>query len=144
MKRLIFPAALALALSGSMAYAQQPMHHHHPPSPERETARVSKQLNLTPDVSAKLEPIFADRDQKMQALMANDQLAPQDKHKQMHEIQKSTEQQLATVLTPDQLQQLKDMHKEHGHHGHPGGPEGPGGPPPSSDQAPPPPPPSAL
>jgi protein CpxP len=150
MKRLILPAALAFALSGALAVAQQPQQaaapppdaqqpagpghfRHHPPSPEREVAHLTKQLNLTPDQASKLEPILADRDQKVAALMSNSQLAPDDLHKQRHEIEKSTQEQLATVLTPDQLQQMKaDRH--HGRHGHPGGPEGPGGP----DQAPPP------
>ncbi|MES2390439.1 MAG: hypothetical protein V4555_02275 [Acidobacteriota bacterium] len=166
MNRLILPAALALALSGSVALAsqaqaqqapapierpdaaqqsapapdtQQPMHRHHKaPNAQRELARLSQQLNLTPDQSSKLGPILADREQKVAALKANDQLADSDKHHQMHAIQKSTEEQLATVLTPDQLQQMKDMRKNHEHHGRHGGPQA------TPDQAPPPPPPSAL
>jgi Spy/CpxP family protein refolding chaperone len=133
MNRLLVPAALALALAGSVAVAQNPttpppdgqkhFNHHHSPNPQRQAEHLSKTLNLTPDQTAKLTPIFADRDQKMAALFQNQQLAPQDKHQQMHAIQKSTNEQLATVLTPDQLQQLKSMHHEHGdqmRHGRPG------------------------
>lgn len=129
MKRLLVPAALAFALAGGMAVAQtpttpapdaqQPAHHHHD-NPARDVKRLTKELNLTPDQASKLEPIFADRDQKIAALQANNQAQPQDVHKQMREIRKSTDAQLATVLTPDQLQQMKAMHHEHGRHGAPG------------------------
>lgn len=144
MKRTILPAALALVLAGSVAFAQQtqttpapdaqqptataPEHHHRHPSPERETARLTKQLNLTSDQAAKIEPILADRDQKMKDLWSNTALAPQDKHQQMRAIHESTQQQLDAVLTPDQVQQLKAMH--HGHHGN--GQEQPPTPPPAA------------
>ncbi|AEU36481.1 hypothetical protein [Granulicella mallensis] len=132
MKRTLLPAALALVLAGSVAFAQQPQtvpapdaqqpaaapahHHHHAPNPQHETKRLAKQLNLTADQQAKVEPILADRDQKLTALHADTTLAPQDMHQQMKAIHEAAEQQLATVLTPDQLQQLKSMH--HGHRGH--------------------------
>ena len=142
MKRTILPAALALVLAGSVAFAQQTTpapapdaqqpaaapHHHRHPSPERETARLTKQLNLTADQAAKIEPILADRDQKMKDLWSNTALAPQDKHQQMHAIHESTKQQLDAVLTPDQVQQLKAMH--HGHRGN--GQEQPPTPPPAA------------
>lgn len=149
MKRTILPAALALslALSGALAFgqqtdpqqqqtapnAQQPYHRHfHKPNPQRETARLTQQLNLSPEQSSKLEPILADRDQKVADLWSNQQLAPQDKHQQMRAIQQSTRQQLEAVLTPDQLQQMKAMH-----HGHRRGPyNGTGQPQPPSPPSP--------
>src|ERR1700723_1570122 len=67
MNRLLLSTSLALALSGSVALAQQaqqsetpaPAAKHHAPNPQRETARLSKKLNLSADQSAKLEPILA-------------------------------------------------------------------------------------
>jgi len=126
MNRLFVPAALAFALAGGMAIAQtpttpapdaqqpalavqQPAQRHH--NSQREVKRLSKELKLTADQSSKLEQIFADRDQKLEELQANSQA--QDSHKQMRAIRKSTDEQLATVLTPDQMQQMKSMH--HGH-----------------------------
>ena len=47
---------------------------------------------------------------------------------QMRAIQQSTREQLSTVLTPDQLQQLKTLRHEHGPHG-PGQWQGHGQPP---------------
>jgi len=134
MKRLLIPAALVFALAAGVAVAQNPTtpppdgqkhFHHHAPSPQREAEHLSKALNLTPDQTSKLTPIFASRDEQMKALWQNEQLAPQDKHQQMHAIEKSTHEQLATVLTPEQLQQMKAMHHgrgdgPRGHHGQPG------------------------
>ena len=142
MNRTILSTAIALALTGSMALAQQqtpapaspqagaPQHqwHQRRPNPEREAARISRVLNLSPDQTAKLEPIFADRDQKIAALWQNQNLAPQDRHQQMRAIQQGTREQLSTVLTPDQLQQLKTLRHEHGPHG-PGQWQGHGQPP---------------
>jgi Spy/CpxP family protein refolding chaperone len=149
MKRIMLPASLALslALSGSMVFAQQPQsneqapqntpdaqqaapgaqqpsawqHHGHRHDPQRETARLTRTLNLTPDQASRLEPILADRDQKMAALHSNQALAPQDRHQQMHVIQQSTREQMEAILTPAQMQQLRAMH--HGRHGSPDQPQ---------------------
>lgn len=125
MKRLLVPAALALALAAGVVVAQTPTtpppdgqkHAHHLHDPQKEAQHLSKALNLTPDQTAKLAPILADRDQKMAALRGDGQAPPPDARKQMHAIQKSTIEQLATILTPDQLQQMKSMHHGHGEHG---------------------------
>jgi protein CpxP len=128
MRRILLPAALVLALSGSLAFAQQPQTApaatdaqapmaapHHAPNPQHEVKHLAKALNLTPDQVAKLEPILADRDQKLEAIRSNGQLTQEDARMQMKALHKSTEQQIASVLTPDQIQQMKSMHHEHGH-----------------------------
>ncbi len=126
MKRILFPAALVLALSGGIAFAQEPApqqapapivrhHEHHAQDPHRAAMRLSKQLNLSADQTAKIEPIFASRDEKMAALRSSDtQADPKTLHKQFHAIQRDTEQQLAGVLTSEQVEQMKSMH--HGGH----------------------------
>jgi protein CpxP len=134
MKRILLPAALVFALCGSFAVAQQPqpdqsqapapIERHHPgghaPDPQKAAAMLGKRLNLTPDQTARLEPILADRDQKMAALRSSQGSAPQDFRQQFRAIQQDTQKQLATVLTPDQLQQMKAMRRgPHGHRGQP-------------------------
>ena len=121
MNRFILSASLALALSGTLVFAQQPdataiptpAKTHHARSSQREATRLSKKLNLSSDQTAKLEPIFADRDQKIAALKSDTTITPMIAHKQMHAIRQQTWQQLAAILTPDQMQQLKSRH--HGH-----------------------------
>lgn len=134
MKHGILPAALTFLLAGTLAggslavaQAAQPSTPDasqppaatapaHTPNPQRQAARIAKQLNLTADQTAKLEPILADRDQKITAVRANTSLAPKDARKQIRAIVENTRTQLSTVLTPDQLQQLKSMHAR-GHKG---------------------------
>ncbi len=135
MFRAYLPKALALTvLSAGLTFAgaQQaqpapdastppqnaPMHHRHAPDPQRQAEFLTKKLNLTADQTAKVQPILATRDQQMQALWGNQQLTPQDRHQQMRTINEQSEQQMAGVLTPEQLTQLKAMrHHGHGHHG---------------------------
>jgi periplasmic protein CpxP/Spy len=125
MKRILLSASLALALSGTLVLAQSTpapapagKHFHHSHNPQQEAAWLSKKLSLSSDQTAKLEPILADRDQKMTALWSNASITPEEKKQQMRTIHESTKQQLATVLTPGQLEQMKSMH--HHHHGAPG------------------------
>jgi protein CpxP len=123
MNRFILSTSLALALSGTLAFAQQPdaaaapttaKNQQHVRNPQREAGRLSKKLNLSSDQTAKLEPILADRDQKIAALKSDTTITPMIAHKQMHAIREQTRQQLAAILTPDQIQQLKSRHHGHG------------------------------
>ncbi len=87
MKRILLSASLALALSGSLVFAQSTTtpapegkhFHHHRPNPQQEAAWLSTKLNLSSDQTAKLEPILADRDQKMTALWSNTSTQPRGK-----------------------------------------------------------------
>lgn len=138
MERAFLPKALAVTLltaSLSFAGAQQPEqtpdnnapqqqgahhHHRHAPNPQRQAEFLSKKLNLTPDQTAKVEPILANRDQQMQALRQNQQLSPEDRHQQMRTLNQQAQQQMAGVLSPEQMAQLKTMRREHRHHEHNG------------------------
>lgn len=125
MKRILLSASLVLALSCSLAFAQSAAtptptgkhFHHHSHDPQQQAAFLSKKLNLSADQTAKLEPILADRSQKIAALKSNTALSPEDRKQQKLAIHEATNQQLATVLTPDQLQQMNSMHRHH--HGAP-------------------------
>jgi periplasmic protein CpxP/Spy len=123
MKRILLPVVFALTLTGGLALAQTPDpapapasqgHFHHKANPHREAMWMSKKLNLSADQTAKLEPILADRDQKMATLKSNTSLSPEDKKTQMRSIHQDTKQQLDAVLTPDQVQQMKSMRHRHG------------------------------
>jgi Spy/CpxP family protein refolding chaperone len=102
MNRFILSTSLALALSGTFVFAQQPdaaqtptpavKTHHHDHNPQREAARLSKRLNLSSDQTAKLEPILADRDQKLAALNNNTAISPVVMKQQMKAIHQQTMQ----------------------------------------------------
>jgi septal ring factor EnvC (AmiA/AmiB activator) len=121
MNRLLLSTCLALALSGNLAFAQQQdaapaptAKHHHTHNPQREAAKLSKKLNLSADQTAKLEPILADRDGKIAALTNDTTISPVVMKQQMRAIREQTIQQLATILTPDQMQQLRSMRHGNG------------------------------
>ena len=117
MKRILIPAALAIALCGGLAVAQQAEARHKQHDPHKVAAKMSQKLNLTPDQTARIEPLIAARQQKMSALRADTSLTPDARKQQFRAIHQESERQLAGILTPDQLQQLKAMHHGHGRHG---------------------------
>ncbi|SEC49596.1 hypothetical protein [Terriglobus roseus] len=122
MKRTLSLAALVLAVStlsvtATSAFAQQaneaPMAKHagkH--DPHKAAQKISQQLGLSPDQTAKLEPILADRRSKMEALSADTTLTEAQRKQQRRTIAQSTRMQMSNILTPDQMKQLKQMHHE--------------------------------
>jgi len=134
MKRIVLTSTLALTFAASTAFcqqsAQQPANdatatqqqpaqqsRHHNFDPHKAAQRLGKRLNLTDDQTAKLEPILATQQQKMAALRSDTSLTRDQRRQQFQAIQQDTKSQFATVLTPDQLQQLQTM-RRHGRRGH--------------------------
>ncbi len=128
MNRSFVSAALALTLvlplAGSVAFAQaatdpamqnqvQSAPAHRPHDPHKMAMKLGRKLNLSADQTARVEPILAERQQKIEAVKANTSLTPDQMHQQLHAIGKSTHAELAGVLTPDQMQQMKSMHHNH-------------------------------
>jgi Spy/CpxP family protein refolding chaperone len=120
MSRVLLSTFLALALSSSLAFAQQAetpapaAKHHDTHNPQHEAAKLSRKLNLSSDQTAKLEPILADRDNKITALTNDTTISPVVMKQQMRAIRQQTRQQLATILTPDQMQQIRNMRHGNG------------------------------
>jgi protein CpxP len=119
MKRLILPATLLLTF-GTIAFAQQPdtqppapIQRAHAPNPMRETARMTKQLSLTPDQAAKVEPILADREQRISAIRNDTTLTPDQQMHQIKQVRKSSQEQIRGILTPDQIQQMRAERNAH-------------------------------
>jgi periplasmic protein CpxP/Spy len=126
MKHFFLSASLTLALAGTLALAQSTPtnpdtttqngyhRHRHAPDPHRAALRVGQRLGLSADQTAKLEPIFADSQQKIAALRSDTSLSPDQRRQQFRAIHENTKTQLASVLTPDQMQQLRNMRHGHG------------------------------
>ena len=129
MNRILLHSALAVTLAATAAFAQQATQqpsgdtttqqpagkyghhgrHHGKMDPQKAAQNLGKRLNLSADQTAKLEPIFADQQQKMTALHGNTALTEDQRREQAKAIFEDTHNQLAQVLTPDQMQQLKSM-----------------------------------
>lgn len=144
--------------SGTAQSNPQPgpgMHHHGPPSAERQLRHLTKILNLTQDQQQQMLPILQDQQKKMESMHNDTSLSPQQRRQQMRSTMMDTHQKLEAIMTDTQkqqfeqeLQQRRDRMRQHrmgqGPGADPG--NGPGGtPPPSPDgQTPPPPPPPQL
>jgi periplasmic protein CpxP/Spy len=128
MKRIVLIAPLAIVLSGAVALAQttsQPdsspattttnSHHghHFKHNPQREAAFLTKKLNLSSEQESQLEPVLASRDQKISSVMSDTALTHEQKRAQFQTIQQDTKQQLSTILSAEQLQEMQSLHHHH-------------------------------
>lgn len=136
MKRILLSSTLALSLAATAAFCQQATQQptndattqqqpadqagqrHHNFDAHKAAQRLGKRLNLTDDQTAKLEPILATQQQKMAALRSDTSLSRDQRRQQFQAIHEDTKNQLSSVLTPDQMQQLQSMRHSHGRRGH--------------------------
>ena len=121
MKRFFSLAAVVLAMGTSVAFAQMTAPdtaapaqvQRHAPDPHKAAMRISRQLGLSPDQTAKLEPILADRQAKVQAVRADASLTDAQRRQQLKTIHQAERMQLSNVLTPDQMKNMKAMRHNH-------------------------------
>jgi Spy/CpxP family protein refolding chaperone len=135
MQNLIQSSILILALGVSTAAfaqssqdAQQPSQPvvQHQPNPKHQARELAKRLSLTPDQTAQIEPILADRDQKIAALNSNTAIDPKSVRQQRRAIMVDTESKLNAILTPAQQQQYATLRQQHRQHeGAPAAPPAP-------------------
>ena len=109
-----------LQSDGTMAQPQQAdgARPHKAPNAAHQLKHMTKQLGLTADQTAKIQPILADRDARMATLHNDTTIDPRTMHKQGHAIELDTQSKVKDVLTPAQLQLYTDMLAAH----HKGGP----------------------
>jgi periplasmic protein CpxP/Spy len=118
-KTLPLVASLLIAFGASgAAFAQDTsapeapagaMHGHHQPDPERQTQRLTKLLNLTPDQSNKIAAILQQRQQQFAALKSDSGADPMAQRQKMHGLMQSSQSQIEAVLTDSQRQQWQAM-----------------------------------
>lgn len=88
-------------------------------------AWMSKTLNLTDEQKTKLQPLFDTQHQQAQSVMQDSSLTPDQKRAKLGEIRKATHQQVMSVLTPEQQDQMKQMRSKHMHRHGEGAPSNP-------------------
>ncbi len=76
-------------------------------------ANFAAKLGLTADQQTKLKGLRESTHQQRQAVLANTALTNEQKQAQLSQIRQSTQAQLATILTPDQLEKFHQM-RRHG------------------------------
>jgi protein CpxP len=109
----------ALVVAGSAAFAQsdsaaqQPAPTmpgmHHGMSPDEQLARMTKELNLTPDQATQVKPILVDRQQQMMTLRQDQSMSQEDKMDKMKSLREDSNTKIAAILNDTQKQQFAEM-----------------------------------
>src|ERR1700676_5212482 len=74
----------------TQAAPQQGMGHQHEMNPNKQAHHLAKALGLSKDQVQQIRPILADRDQQIQSLRADANLAPRDRREKMRTIQQDS------------------------------------------------------
>jgi protein CpxP len=72
---------------------------------------MARRLNLTQDQQDKIRPLMADQRKQVQTVRLDSSLTPQQKQVRIRDIRRSTQKQVAALLTPAQRQQLRQMRR---------------------------------
>lgn len=100
--------------------------------PDRQLARLTQALNLTGDQQAQIKPLLVDRQQKIQALMQDQSVAPEDRRAKARTIFEGTNVSIKALLTEEQKQKFAAMQERMRNNG----PVGPSSPPPPDGATP--------
>jgi protein CpxP len=114
---LVLTGALAIAGSAAFAQSDAPAHQplaaapggRHGMSVDDQLARMTKELNLTPDQATQIKPILTDRMQQMQALRQDQSTSQADKMAKMKSIRDDSNTKIEVVLNDTQKQQFAAM-----------------------------------
>ena len=88
---------------------------HSPQSMDQELARLTKDMELTPEQQKKVRPLFQEHHDRIQALLdKNPKASRQELAPQIHAISDETHHQIHALLTDHQKELEKAMqHREH-------------------------------
>ena len=87
---------------------------------ERRAARhaaMAAKLGLTDEQQSKLKDLFKSTREQRKRVLTNTTLTNEEKLAQLKQIRETKKAQIATILTPDQMQKFREMRKGHRHHG---------------------------
>jgi periplasmic protein CpxP/Spy len=85
---------------------------HQAPNPQRQAKKMAKKLGLSSDQTARIEPVLADRDQRVQDVRSNTKLAPSERKAQLHGIARDSNTKIEAILTDTQRQQYEQMKQD--------------------------------
>ncbi len=102
------PAAQQQPLAGENAPPTQGQRAH-AQNPARTAHRLGRQLGLSQEQVAQIQPIIANRQQQMTSLRADSTLSPQDRRTKARSIMQDSRNQIEALLTDTQKQQYEQM-----------------------------------
>ena len=96
---------------------QQLQHIHTPQSIDQELTRLTKDLELTPEQRAQVQPLLEEHHDKIQALLdKNPKASRQELGPQIHAISDETHHKIHALLT-DHQKELEKAMQQREHHG---------------------------
>jgi periplasmic protein CpxP/Spy len=110
-------SAVAQENGGEQPSARQQLQHiHTPQSIDQELARLTKELELTPEQQQQVHPLLQEHHDKIQALLdKNPTASRQELGPQIHAISDETHREIHALLTDHQKELEKAMQqREHG------------------------------
>ena len=78
----------------------------------RQNQEMMKDLNLTPDQSAKMKNVMEEMRPKMDALRDNTSLTPDEKRSQLKALRDEQKTKVDAILTPDQRTKMEEKRKK--------------------------------
>jgi Spy/CpxP family protein refolding chaperone len=119
MKKAMFVTLLSTTLCSTLpislaAFAgdEAPAAAHAMPSPDEVVSKMTSKLSLTPDQAAKIEPIIADRQQKLKAIYADTTASKADRKTQAKSVYTDSDAQIKAILTPEQQHKYAAMEQQ--------------------------------
>ena len=82
------------------------------PTPDQVVSRMNEKLNLSEDQKSKITPIIADRQTQMKALMADSSGRKMQKARKAKSIMSDSDQKIMAVLNDDQKKKYEQMKDE--------------------------------
>lgn len=116
----VTPAALAQD-GGNNQEQSAPEHGRRHFDPQQRTEMLTKHLNLTSDQQAKVLDVLKNEQSQMESLHSDTSLSQDDRRSKAMDIRKTSNDQIRTLLTPDQQKKFDEMQSHHGGWGHQGG-----------------------
>jgi Spy/CpxP family protein refolding chaperone len=111
MKRLLLACCLGAVMAAAQAQPQLP-------STDQRLAHMQKSLQLTDAQTKKIKPILDTAEQQRAALADKYKISEfKDFRADAKKLQEQTRAQIATILTPAQVQALDAQHEHHRPHG---------------------------
>jgi len=93
--------------------------------PEQRTQMLAKQLNLTSDQQAKVLDILKSAKSQAENLKSDSSVPEKDRRAKMMQIHKDADDQIRTLLNPDQQKKWDEMQAKRGWQGHHGNGQSP-------------------
>jgi Spy/CpxP family protein refolding chaperone len=81
----------------------------HAVDPARAAKHLGKQLGLTQDQVAQIQPIIAERQQQVESIRADQSLMPRDRRMKMRSVMMDSRNKIEALLTDPQKQQFDEM-----------------------------------